>query len=138
MSKAQRKLMTLIERNRIMAERAEKEEQQPMTERESNGRFKKGSSGNPQGRPKRSDLERSMLSEIYKLAPQAVSSLKKLLEDEGTPCNVRLKAVEIVLTRICGTALNPDALEEYEDKCRFPFGSISESDLVDGIFDTLK
>ena len=97
-----------------------------MTERNENGTFKKGRSGNPTGRPRRSELEKTMLAEIYKLAPQAVSSLKKLLEDEETPSNVRLKAVEIVLNRVCGTALNSDALEEYEEKIRFTDDAFSE------------
>ena len=44
------------------------------TGRNADGTFKKGSSGNPAGRPKRSDLEKAVLAEIYKLAPQAVSS----------------------------------------------------------------
>lgn len=108
------------------------------TGRNADGTFKKGSSGNPAGRPKRSDLEKAVLAEIYNLAPQAVSSLKKLLEDEETPANIRLRAVEIVVNRICGTALNADALEEYEGKIRFSGGSISETDLVEGMFEMLK
>ena len=100
-----------------------------MTERNSDGTFKKGTSGNPTGRPKRSDIEKLMLAEIYQLAPQAVESLKKLLEDEETPCNVRLKAVEIVLNRVCGTALNQDALTEFEGKPHFDWEAITESEL---------
>ena len=100
--------------------------------------YKKGCSGNPAGRPKRSDIEKAVLAEIYKLAPQAVSGLKKLLTDEETPPNIRLRAVEIVVNRICGTALNADALEEYEDKIRFDGGSISGADFLDGMMEMLK
>lgn len=149
MSTSTKKLMELMERRRRMeemekqkeADRGEQEpvtEQNPATKRNSRGQYKKGSSGNPSGRPKRTDIEKAMLAEIYKLAPQAVTSLKKLLEDEETPCNVRLKAVEIVLNRICGTALDSNKLEDYEDKIRFDFGSISETDLVEGFFDSLS
>ena len=98
------------------------------TGRNADGTFAKGSSGNPAGRPKRSDLEKAVLAEIYKLAPQAVSSLKKLLEDEETPANIRLRAVEIVVNRICGTALNSDALERYE----------SGAEIAEAMFDMLK
>lgn len=107
------------------------------TGRNSDGTYKKGCSGNPAGRPKRSDLEKAVLAEIYKLAPQAVSGLKKLLTDEGTPPNIRLRAVEIVVNRICGTALNSDALEEYEDKIRFD-GGFSETDLAAAMFELMK
>ena len=97
-----------------------------MTDRNTDGTFKKGISGNPSGRPKRTEIERAMLAEVYKLAPKAVESLEMLLDDDGTPPNVRLKAVEIVLNRVCGTALNADALEDYEEKIRFTDGALSE------------
>jgi len=129
MSKAQEKLLQL------MTNQGNQE-----TGRNADGTFKKGSSGNPAGRPKRSDLEKAVLAEIYKLAPQAVSSLKKLLEDEETPANIRLRAVEIVVNRICGTALNSDALEEYEDKIRVDFagGTVSGADLAETMIRMLK
>ena len=106
--------------------------------RNDDGTYKKGSSGNPKGRPKRSDLEKAMLAEIYMLAPQAVSSLRKLLASDDTPANVRLKAVEIVLNRVCGTAMNPDDLEEYEEKIRFDFGSVSMDKLSDSLLAMFK
>lgn len=126
MSKAQDKLLQL------MTNQGNQE-----TGRNADGTYKKGCSGNPAGRPKRSDLEKAVLAEIYKLAPQAVSGLKKLLTDEDTPPNIRLRAVEIVVNRICGTALNADALEEYEDKIRFD-GGFSETDLAAAMFELMK
>ena len=126
MSKAQDKLLQLMNQGN------------QETGRNADGTYKKGCSGNPAGRPKRSDLEKAVLAEIYKLAPQAVSGLKKLLTADDTPPNIRLRAVEIVVNRICGTALNSDALEEYEDKIRFDGGSISETELAEAMFEIMK
>ena len=107
--------------------------------RNADGTFKKGSSGNPAGRPKRSDLEKAMLAEIYKLAPAAIESLEMLLSPENdVPANVRIRAVEIVINRVCGTALNADALEEYEDKLRWDGGSISGEQLVESVYNLMK
>jgi len=129
MSKAQEKLLQMMNNQGSMD-----------TGRNSDGTFRKGSSGNPAGRPKRSDLEKAVLAEIYRLAPQAVSSLKKLLTADDTPPNIRLRAVEIVVNRICGTALNSDALEEYEDKIRVDFagGTVSGADLAETMIRMLK
>ena len=107
--------------------------------RNADGTFKKGTSGNPAGRPRRSDLEKAMLSQIYQLAPAAIESLEMLLSPENdVPANVRIRAVEIVINRVCGTALNADALEEYEDKLRWDGGSISGEQLVESVYDLMK
>ena len=104
------------------------------TKRNSNGTFAAGTSGNPAGRPRRSDLEKKMLEEICLLAPQALDALKRLLEDDETPANTRLRAAEIVLERVCGKALASDRLEDYEDRIRFDGGSVTSEQLVDALF----
>lgn len=82
--------------------------------RNAKGRFEKGCSGNPTGRPKRTDVERETIESICLLAPKAVDALKNLLESEETPANIKIKAVDIILERVCGKALDAKELDEYD------------------------
>lgn len=62
--------------------------------------FKKGQSGNPGGRPKRTEEEKDVLEQIKALAPSAVSVLESMISDEGIAPAYRIKAAEIVLDRV--------------------------------------
>ena len=73
-------------------------------ERKPNGQFAKGSSGNPSGRPKLNESERQTISSICDLAPKAVQELSNILNSKKTSKMVKLKAIEIVLDRVCGKA----------------------------------
>ena len=75
------------------------------------GSFKPGQSGNPGGRPRRTDEERDALEEIRKLAADVPGKLKTLLNDKRTPPAVRLKACEIILDRTYG---KPDSRLKLE------------------------
>ena len=66
--------------------------------------FKPGQSGNPNGRPKRTEAEKKVLEEIKKLAPSVPSVLKEILHDAASSPAYRLKAAEIILDRACGKA----------------------------------
>lgn len=66
--------------------------------------FKKGQSGNPGGRPKRTDEEIGVLEEIKKLAANVPKVLQTILENEASSPAYRLKAAEIILDRTCGKA----------------------------------
>ena len=88
-------------------------------ERDENGRFRKGSAGNPAGRPRRSEIEKETLAQILLLAPKAVSCLQQLLEDETCPHGIRLRAAEAVLLRVCGKPMDLEALERLEDANEF-------------------
>lgn len=88
-------------------------------ERDENGRFRKGSSGNPAGRPARSAVEKETLAQILLLAPKAVSCLQQLLEDETCPHGIRLRAAEAVLLRVCGRPVTAEELERLEDANEF-------------------
>ena len=89
--------------------------------REKTGRFAKGVSGNPSGRPKRSESETQMLAAIYQLSGIAVDTIKGILLDDTAPAHVRLRCAEIVLERTCGKPMNIAQIEDNEDKFRFSF-----------------
>ena len=64
--------------------------------------FRKGQSGNPGGRKKRTQEEKDALEMIRKLAPQAVERLREILEDPRVKTSDLLRAIEIVFDRTFG------------------------------------
>ena len=94
-----------------------------MTKRNKDGTFAKGSSGNPQGRPKRSEAETELMQSIVSLSQLAYTTLKALLEDETTPANIRFRAVELVIDRICGKPMTGKELDDYETTPRIDINS---------------
>ena len=72
--------------------------------RASNGQFTKGTSGNPSGRPKQTELEKQTMRDICSLAPQAVKALKRLITDTSVRPDAKIKAIEMVIDRVCGKA----------------------------------
>jgi hypothetical protein len=70
-----------------------------MSERDSGGRFKKGVSGNPGGRPKQSA---DVVEAARALTPKAIETLEHLLAN-GENEMTRVRAAEILLNRAWGT-----------------------------------
>lgn len=103
MSKAQEKLLQL------MTNQGNQE-----TGRNADGTYKKGCSGNPAGRPKRSEQEKEVIKAMGELAPKAVSILQSMLTNESTPAYLRLRAAEIVFDRVCGKPMTSQELEQQE------------------------
>lgn len=68
------------------------------------GSFKPGQSGNPGGRPKRTQEERDALEAIRKLSAEVPGKLREMLCDPHTPPAVRLRVCELILDRAYGKA----------------------------------
>lgn len=83
-----------------------------------------GQSGNPSGRPKRSDVETAALTQIYELAPMAVQTLREVMSDEKAPANVRFRCAELVIERVCGKAMTVTAMRDEEESVRFDLGQL--------------
>ena len=89
--------------------------------RTKSGQFTKGYSGNPSGRPKRSEAEKTTLAAIYELAPLAVERLRELLTNDKTPPNIQLRCAELVLERVAGKPMNIRQIEDNEEMSRYHF-----------------
>lgn len=68
--------------------------------------FKPGQSGNPNGRPKRTQEERDALDMIRSLAPDAAQRLREILSNPATKPEVMVKVIDMILDRSLG---KPDA-----------------------------
>lgn len=66
--------------------------------------FKPGQSGNPSGRPKRTEAQKDALEQIKKLAPDVPAILQSIMADPAASPAYRLKAAEIILERTFGKA----------------------------------
>ena len=64
--------------------------------------FKKGQSGNPGGRPKRTQEQKDALQMIRDLAPEAAERLRDILHDPGVKPGDLLRAIEIIFDRAFG------------------------------------
>ena len=81
--------------------------------RDAHGRFVKGTSGNPRGRPK-SDEE---IKEALKLlVPRAVEVLREIIENPGARDQDRIRAIEIVFDRVYGKPFQQVAVDETSDR----------------------
>ena len=64
--------------------------------------FKKGQSGNPGGRPKKTPEQRDALETIRSLAPRAADVAREILDDPESPTAAKIKVMEIVFDRTYG------------------------------------
>jgi hypothetical protein len=84
-------------------------------ERDSNGKWKKGVSGNPGGRPKQSA---DVVEAARALTPKAIETLEHML-DHGENEMTRVRAAEILMNRAWGTPaqhVNVESKTSYADE----------------------
>ena len=67
-----------------------------------NGQFLPGQSGNPGGRPKKTEEEKDALEEIRKLAPGVAAKMQEMLNAPKVPAIAKVRILEIILERTYG------------------------------------
>lgn len=67
--------------------------------RDATGRFQKGQSGNPGGRPKVPDNIKKALSE---LVPESIEVKRQILHDETAPLDLKNRVADSILDRVYG------------------------------------
>ena len=65
-------------------------------------RFKPGQSGNPSGRPKKTDEEKEVIEQLKALAPTAVAAAKKILEGERVAAVAKVQVISLILAYAIG------------------------------------
>lgn len=81
--------------------------------RDKNGRFLKGVSGNPRGRPKTDEEIKEALRD---LVPQSIEVLRSIILNEEAQDKDRLRAIEIVFERVYGKPFQQVAVDETSDR----------------------
>ena len=72
--------------------------------RDESGKFIKGKSGNPGGRPKVSEAVKKMLKDA---TPKAAKLLIETITNEKANINIRIDAAKEILNRVYGKATQP-------------------------------
>ena len=70
--------------------------------RDAKGKFVKGRSGNPSGRPRMSPEQSDALEIIRMSAPEAVQTALKMMRDPDTDDMVRYRIIEMIINRTYG------------------------------------
>ena len=74
----------------------------PIEGRNESGQFQKGVSGNPGGRPKRTQAEQKAIDMMKEATPEMVELVLKIAGDENASYYARLQAAELILNRSMG------------------------------------
>ncbi len=65
-------------------------------------RFRPGQSGNPAGRPKKTEEEKEALAKIKSLAPDVADYMVMMLKNPRCPAVAKVRILEIILERTYG------------------------------------
>ena len=65
-------------------------------------RFKRGQSGNPAGRPKKTKEEEALLSQLKALTPLALTKMEQMLKSDRLAALAKVRLIEIILERTFG------------------------------------
>lgn len=74
-------------------------------------KWQKGISGNPSGRPKKTEEEKALMQQIRTLGPKTYEAMNEMLENKRTPAVAKVKLIEIILAYILG---KPDSTVKLE------------------------
>ena len=99
-------------------------------ERNANGTFQKGVSGNPGGRPKRTPAEQQAIDRMKEITPEAVEVVYGILTDDKTTVYAKLQAAELILNRAMGrpeTYLRVEAADESQEQAGLSLLELLES-----------
>ena len=86
--------------------------------------FKPGKSGNPGGRPKKTQAQKDALQMIRDLAPLAAQKLKDIIEADDVKTSDQLRAIEIIFDRAYGKAYANEAVDNALDAAKEILGGI--------------
>lgn len=104
-----------------------KEVERVPANRDERGRFVKGASGNPSGRPA---VPENVKAALYELVPESIAVKKRILSDEGAPLDLKNRVADSVLDRVYGkpAAASADAAgEETLGRLRALLGGVDDA-----------
>ena len=99
-------------------------------ERNANGQFAKGTSGNPGGRPKRTPAEQKAIEMMKSATPEMVDLVLGIARSDKASFYAKLQAAELILNRSMGkpeTYLRVENAEESQEEAALSLLALFEA-----------